>query len=247
MSFGYSVLGFGAHTSSSSFAPTDISGLLFWYDAKTPSSLWQDPSRTTQVSAADQKIGAWDDLSGNGHHATQGTEADKPYYRESVMGSTNPGIECGISDYLLIPATASAGDYTVFVVFSASDLSSNFYIMDNTTDRLILGNETTNSFGYYEGAWQTASGVSTSTDYVGTWRLDSTNATSGTVDLNRSEIVAGEYTQRALGTGTFYIANNDASSWRGYISSIIWYEGNLSDSDVASVEDYLAARYGITL
>jgi len=55
------------------------------YDVEDGSTLYEDSAGTTQASV-DGPVGRVEDVSGNGHHATQSTTADKPVLREDSDG-----------------------------------------------------------------------------------------------------------------------------------------------------------------
>lgn len=55
------------------------------YDVTDQSTLYEDSGGTTQASVGGP-VGRMEDVSGNGHHATQSTTADKPTLREGANG-----------------------------------------------------------------------------------------------------------------------------------------------------------------
>jgi surface protein len=55
------------------------------YDVTDQSTLFEDSAGTTQASVGGP-VGRVEDVSGNGHHATQSTTADKPRLRQDVNG-----------------------------------------------------------------------------------------------------------------------------------------------------------------
>lgn len=59
-----------------SFSPTSIPDLVSWQRAD--GILWQDSARTIQASVDGDPVGAWDDGSGNGNHATQAVGSKRP-------------------------------------------------------------------------------------------------------------------------------------------------------------------------
>lgn len=64
------------HYPSGGFAPTDISGLVAWYDASNAASI-------THVAGA---VSQWNDLSGNGYHLKQGTGSLQPTTGTTLNG-----------------------------------------------------------------------------------------------------------------------------------------------------------------
>lgn len=64
---------------SSSFVPTDISGLVAWYDASDAGS----------ITASGGAVSQWNDLSGNGYHLTQSTGALQPETGAATLNGLN--------------------------------------------------------------------------------------------------------------------------------------------------------------
>lgn len=71
------VLGKGAGTPLAIFG----SRLMWWYDLSDISTLSQDNTFLTPVTALDDPIGGIRDKSGKGNHATQGTAISKPLWK----------------------------------------------------------------------------------------------------------------------------------------------------------------------
>ncbi len=68
----------------------------FWlYD--DPTTLWQDTSGTTAVTADTDPVGRVDDLSGNGKHALQATAGNKPAYRTGAPRLVFDGVNDALS------------------------------------------------------------------------------------------------------------------------------------------------------
>src|SRR4029077_11923747 len=55
------------------FVPTQLAGLQLWL--KGGAGTYQDTGLTTAAVADGDPVGGWQDQSGQGHHATQGTAA----------------------------------------------------------------------------------------------------------------------------------------------------------------------------
>lgn len=72
------------------FSPLHISGLRLWLDA----------SRITGLADGDP-VGQWNDLSGNGNHATQTTAAKKPLYKTGILNG-KPVVRFDGTDDLLL-------------------------------------------------------------------------------------------------------------------------------------------------
>lgn len=85
-----------------------------WYDPSDLSTLFQDASGTTPVTASGQLVGYVIDKSGNGNHASQATTSKKPVYRD-VGGYRYLEFD-GVDDCLITPA----------INFSSTDKQSIF-------------------------------------------------------------------------------------------------------------------------
>lgn len=226
------------------FSPADVSGLLLWLDATDLTTLWQEAARSNQVTTDGQEVGAWDDKSGQGNHWTQATDTRLPLYKEN-FNTSYPGLLFdGSNDFLAGSMSETADDWTIFAVCIAAGTGG--YIIDWRTGRFIFGHSG-GSLSFYDGAWSEGDATPSSPS-VCTFLADATDSTSATIDINRVETVAADYTQKVLGNdqaiGAKY--NGSTNPWDGYIASILVYNGILASGDIASVEDYLAARYGIT-
>lgn len=67
------------------FNPKSISGLAGWWDAGVSSSLAQNTNATGSVTATDDPIGYWGDLSGNGNHLTTTALNNRPFYKPGAI------------------------------------------------------------------------------------------------------------------------------------------------------------------
>lgn len=95
---------------SGTFAPTDLTGLVIWLDATDISSLTFNGSNISQ----------WQDRSGRGNHAIQGTAINQPKY---VAGAINgvPALEFrhdGTNGSQLTVNDSASLDYTEFEAFT---------------------------------------------------------------------------------------------------------------------------------
>lgn len=226
------------------FSPSDVSGLILWLDATDLTTLWKESARSNQVTADGDEVGAWDDKSGNGNHWTQPTATKLPLYKEN-FNTSYPGLLFdGSNDFLQGAMAESADDWTIFAVCIATGTLG--YILDWTTGRFIFGHNAT-LFSFHDGVWSTGDATPSSPSVV-TFLADSTDGTSATIDINRVETLADDYTQQALGGAQALGSKNTGTTnfWAGYIASVLLYRGILASGDIASIEDYLADRYGIT-
>lgn len=81
------------------FAPTDIVGLVAWYDFSDITTLFQDSARTIPVTGDADLIGGVTDKSSAGNHLAQGTAAARPTYKTGIQNSKSIARSDG-SDFL---------------------------------------------------------------------------------------------------------------------------------------------------
>ncbi|MBK6622897.1 MAG: hypothetical protein IPG32_19300, partial [Saprospirales bacterium] len=79
------------------------------------------------VIATDEGVGTWNDQSGNGRHATQTTDTDRPVYKATGGPGSKPCIQFDGTDDFLSTATHFWGsdDMTVIVVTKVANATRN--------------------------------------------------------------------------------------------------------------------------
>jgi hypothetical protein len=113
--------------------PTTIAGLQLWLDAADASTLF-DATTGGSLVAADGAVARWEDKSGNGRHATQGTAGSRPARKTAIQDGKDVLRFDGSNDVLVC---ASASDWrflhessaTIFLAFRAGDVTdpNTFY------------------------------------------------------------------------------------------------------------------------
>jgi hypothetical protein len=100
------------------------SGLQLWLDASDASTLFDATSGGSLV-AADGGVARWEDKSGNGRHATQGTSDNRPLRKTAIQGGRDVLRFDGSDDSLSIASSKAtfkflhSADSTVFAVFKS--------------------------------------------------------------------------------------------------------------------------------
>ena len=227
--------------------PDSVGDMVLWLDATDLTTLWQESSRTTQVSSPSDEVGAWDDKSGGGNHWTQGTATKLPLYKEDFNTSYPSVWFDGINDYLIGAMSEVSSDWTFLLVLDLVNTpATGEYLLDFQTGRINIGIDSSDEFFYYSNPVFGGTTLPVTPSVV-TIRADSTTASSGTIEINRTETASGQAVSRALGgtqsLGSLYTGTLNVE---GYVSSLLIYRGNLANADIATAEDYLADRYGIT-
>lgn len=143
---------------------------------------WYDASDTGSISETSNKVTQWNDLSGNGYHLTQGTDADRPLTNTVTINSLN-ALSFVSNDWL---QASTAADWKFLHDGTTYIVGTVIYPVGTPTSIQVIW--TTNNFGSGSfGGWQTYNGYLT-TNYsmsTGIW-----SATTGVYSVNNVEVSA---------------------------------------------------------
>lgn len=228
------------------FVPSDLSGLESWFDADAITGL-----------SADDPVSQWDDESGNDHHATQGTSANRPLYRTSALNGL-PGVEFdGSNDYLASAATyPSEQARTVFIVsqlhatptggnqtgvaFFGSSGSRATLTLRSTTGAL-SGNRITHWDS--SNSWQPG-GDADADPHVHTFQYTG----SSDVVIRRNGVEEGDnaigsnipaHDRIILGDGQL----GSSARLKGHLFEVVVYDRRLTAGEIEQVEEYLLLKW----
>lgn len=233
------------------FTPKSISGLALWLDFADTSSVTLD---------ANSKISAITDKSGNNFNGTQTTAASR-------LGiSTQNGRQCannGTSSnnlHVLFNPVADTSNWRHSFVCAVWDaggttfpgFNSPFSAIQNGgtgNGSVMLANSGTNLLFGVGPVMHSTNPASSR------WRFNGGSYTTSTLTFpyfnGTPFVLNGDYRSavgiRGYSIGADRPANNSDRGWRGRICEVISYNVSLSDSAAASVEKYLAAKWGFTL
>lgn len=222
----------------SGFNPKSISGLYAWYDAA-------DASTITQATG----VSAWADKSGNGRTCSQATGVNQPAYVLAGQNGKNV-IDFASSTYkMTTDGTAwSLTDNTMFWSFQFPDTAASaasWVLFDfNTVRELVYGNTTAE---FRLGV--TLTGVVPvsrrwyilSIQFLGVPTIYRLNQSAGTTITGNATYLSGASTQMYMGFG------GGNTGIRGYIGESITYSTALSATQVTTVNNYLAKKWGATI
>lgn len=236
------------------FDPKSISGLSLWFDPSDSTTLYQNSSLTSPITADGQTVSGMADKSGNNYYATS---TNGPTYKTNIVNGKSilrfNGSQWINNVSYPFPNTA----YSIFAI----GYLTTFYSGGGGYQRLlqaypdgILFLGTLNSVVATftgTGGWQGGVAAnSASYNWLGSWYLVQMHLTGSTL----YPFVTGN-AQSAKGsssTGSFTNLNiggaNGAYSgqpWYGDIGEILVYNSYLADVDRQKIEGYLAWKWGI--
>jgi len=226
--------------------PTSITGCLCWLDLNKLSTLFQDSAKTTPVASDGDVIGAVADRTVNGNDFTQATSSRKPTYQTAEINSI-PVAEFDGTDDGLDGMNAPVTAFTVFRVSRAlagystnrTDLTIN---NPNARVRLQASN-----YEWYQSETGTKPtfGSSLTTESVVCIKVVST--ASVVIYVNGTQAQSFDPNDGVLAGAAMAIGYVPSTGAKCQYGEFIVYSGALSDADRGSVEDYLGAKWGITV
>lgn len=219
------------------------------------------------ITLNDADVSGWADQSGEGNDLSQGTAADQPVYNASDADyNGRPSVEAdGVSEYLLgsgstLVSAASGTDtpWTVILAGHVEDTDATMalyswgtstgangwhYVGSQTAGEVTASRRADDTVGNVNQSGSTAvnaacvfstvfTGTAVSTYVNGTVDIDGAAQDVGAVSCDQFALFA-----RARSTPSFFAT--------GTIAEVVVYAGALSDADRTTVENYMAARYGL--
>jgi len=228
----------------SGFSPRRLAGLEAWYDASVLSS----------VTLTNGFVSQWNDLSGNSRNLTQTTEANRPG-TATINGRQAIDFD-GSNDHLLTASEAMAR--TVFNVhlIDVANVGQLIYSMNAGASPnqlwMSLVYSAANEYRSQSVAQSVNQGVSggsrTANPRIAAFTF------SGTASTGRLDGAALAGTTATTGSnepgiilGIRIISGTPSLPLDGKIGEHIIYNRVLSASEIATVERYLARKWGVTL
>jgi hypothetical protein len=218
----------------------------------------QSLSPALWLSDTGSNAGQWDDLSGNGRHATQATTANQPAIVTGALNGRQVRRFDGVNDFLDCNGVAS--------VLAGNDLPISFFIVakSNVTTgfgRVIGGHSAGtdshffrlgNAFRYVRqagGVGKPADGATANTSYnihaVVCSGTTATNATNGTVFASNVDVDVPSLS--AINSARIGADGAALSNLNGDIAEILVFPTALSTENRRRIEGYLSSKYAIPL
>jgi hypothetical protein len=226
------------------FSPSDVPGYIIDFDASILASLWQDSGQTTPVVSDGDPVGAWVDQGAAGDVVTQSTTAAKPTYRASEATYNNqPAVYFDGGDLLQIASFSSGAITQPFTIFAVCDNDLVSHYFDGGSVNLRFFKSTT-QYQLRAGAILGPGGTSDANPHIFALKL---NGVSTEVYEDGVSELSGDAGTNAL-DGVTLGARQTAASWmRGYFTRFLVYTGLLSTGNMNLIQNFLSARYGISV
>lgn len=212
--------------------------------------LWLRADTGTTKDSSDL-LSEWEDLSGQGNHATQGNSANQPVWKSSSVVN-QPVVEWdGSSDHMGGSLT-SGGEITVIAVAETDTTATGM--------RRIFNNEYNVFFGMMTGEFATWFGTGSSWNDVLSHGNDAgfvvnsfailSSVNDGLDTAYMGSVVVGERLSSMAGFSDGYVLGRyqgGSEYWDGEVAEILVYDRALSREELHDAHLYLAGRYGISI
>lgn len=227
------------------FSPDNIAGLTVWCDV-------------SQLSGylADDPVQIWTDQSGSGKDLFQSSFSSRPLYKTNTING-HPALSFESSRYYDVPSLAGLSAATMFLVFKHQNVAGGgdtmYEMAGSSTDPKTYLPYSGNG-GLYDSAFSSqrrdnfATGAVTTTNWYvyavaasgSNWQAWVNGVLVYTHGANTLSAPTAGYIGRT-GSGGYW-----GSGAGGHLAEIIIYNSALL-ADRETVEDYLGAKYGITI
>jgi hypothetical protein len=239
----------------------------FALDPGNISTLWQDVTGTTPVTAAGQSVARIDDASGNFNHAAQSVVSAQPTYQIDANGAAYLLFD-GVDDFLVTPTinlSAVSSAFTLFAMQREGSLQTDVALeqtaaFSGTPGAVLLNMTSSQLRANVSGtAGNTVSVLETTTERLNVYSAQHDFAAT-TLEAaiykfrrNRQDSVsistyAGVAAPSSVGASAeFYIAARGGTSlfYTGRFYGAVVRGGVVSDNQHRGLEDYYMRRAGL--
>ena len=238
------------------FDPRSISELAGWWDASDTSTLFQNSTGTTAVTADNDPIGRWNSKVG-GWAVSTTTDANRPLYKPASRNGRAQVLWDGSNDELTGAVSTRFGitnDFTIAAMVKL-EVSKNAKLCS-------LGRASLTGITYYTNdsakdyRWICKASGGWGTDFINKVRSDLTAAgvtlgwRSGSSNNIRVRGISDATATGSAGpitfTGTtFNVGGPEEGFWNGYINEILIWPRALAASELTRVGDWLAQKWNV--
>jgi hypothetical protein len=193
----------------------------------------------------------WDDVSGNGRHATQAVGANQPSIVTGAINGRQVRRFDGTDDFLETSAFSIPQPYTTYAVFQSSTTGSASIVVRGASGLIAAGGV---NLIIQRAAASAVSGVNAGTLYAPfasdtAWQIFGTIAdgTNSLATRNGTASATGNAGTNAIARVGVGITHDGTSYLAGDIAEIIIFPAALTATNRQRVERYLSSKYAITL
>jgi len=227
--------------------------------ASVTNRLWLRADAGTSTTTNGQPVSSWNDQSGNGNNATQGTSANQPLYIASEpLANNRPVLRFdGSNDWMQTGTHITDNVGTLMIVARKTAGFGGYLTIFTSQDFLMLGRTTSQDlWGAYNGGGEqlftpgTSIGVNSSAAFrILGYRQNGSGAGQLALFLNGT-ISTTLHNGGGNGKGITTIGSNNGpivQNFPGDIAEVIFYRVPINAAQRIIVENYLSAKYGVSI
>jgi hypothetical protein len=227
--------------------------------ASVTNRLWLRADAGTSTTTDGQPVSGWNDQSGNGNNATQGTSANQPLFIASEpLANNRPVLRFdGSNDWMQTGTHITDNVGTLMIVARKTAGFGGYLTIFTSQDFLMLGRASwSDEWGAYNGG---ADRLYTPGTSIGTnagaafrilgYRQNGLGAGQLALFLNGT-ISTTLHNGGGNGKGITTIGSNNApisQNFPGDIAEVIFYRAPINAAQRIIVENYLSAKYGVSI
>lgn len=236
------------------FLPTNLAGCQLWLDAS-------DPNGNGVLPANGASIPSFFDKSGNGRNATQGTPASQPTYTTNIQNGLGGIRFNGTNSCFNIPNFTTV-PYTIFLVcrflttggtgfaLNFQDTGTGFNPTWRNTFAALGGQTIGVDYGSSAQRYIPATSANDTNTHILTLALPSGSRGNfyfdGILGTNTTGFVQTTKTLTGITLGSYNQVPTNATM-NGFVFELLWYNSQLSLSNIQEVELYLASKWGLSV
>jgi hypothetical protein len=226
-------LGAIAEQSAGGFNPSDISGLIGWWDPSDASTI----TETTDPGFVEQL----DDKSTAGRNLLQSLLADKPatgtrtQNGRNVLDFTTAHLESAIFN--------QTQPVTIFVV-AQSDVIGDAHLIGNGGTTPVIYDGAGSQWRIFAGTVLSSSTTPDTSAHVFSAVF---NNTSSLLRLDGTQIASGNANTKGWSNKPFTMGAtpDNVWGWNGWIGEVLFYDSVISGTDLTDVETYLNTKWAV--
>jgi hypothetical protein len=193
----------------------------------------------------------WDDLSGNGRHATQAIGLSQPTIVTGALNGRQVRRFDGLNDFLETATVSIAQPYTTYAVFQSSTTAILSVVMRGASGLVAAGGI---NLLIHRGAASAVSGINAGTLYAPfatstSWQIFGTtgSGTNSQVFRNGTSSTVGNAGTNTITRFGIGIDSGGAARFNGDIAEVLVFPAALSTENRRRIEGYLSSKYNIAI
>lgn len=229
--------------STAAFSPASISGLVAWYDASDPTTLFTDTGLSTHVASDGDLIKGWSDKSGGGFSLSEAT--NPPSYKTTIQGGNSVARFNGTSTHIDNTGGTWANiSQPLTIAFSAVTTSAAAKMLfDSTVSRVAFFVNSGPVWDCYAGSSRAFTGAPAA-DTAWHSFVFVVNGASSTLSIDGTTYtVVADPGANAMGKPRLGTDSTAALFWAGDLGEMAFYNSALSSADIDRLQNYLKSRW----